>query len=163
MSTRKLVFGAVCVLLGTATALPAAAQGFTGLYIRGDLGWSSTIDADIHDKNFGLDGVIFGNSTNTVPGSLKDIGSGWLAGAGIGARVAPAFRADVVYTYRGGYELSDTDQGTPPAAFGADIQSHSLMANIYWDIPLPAFSPFVGGGLGWARNRMGNVTATSGG
>jgi len=155
--------GGVCAVLCTAAALPAAAQGLTGLYIRGDVGWTKATDADIHDKNFALDGGIFGNSSNTIPGTLNDIGSGWLAGAGIGSQIAPAFRADVVYTYRGGYDLSDTDQGTPLTAFGANVSSHSVMANVYWDIPLPVVAPFIGGGVGWARNKMSDVNATTSG
>jgi len=74
-------------------------------------------------------------------------------GAGIGSQIAPAFRADLVdayRTYRGGYGLSDADQGSPPSAFDADISSHSVMANVYWDIPLPAVSPFI-----WWRCRLG--------
>jgi hypothetical protein len=59
---------------------------------------------------------IFGNAGGTVPGMLNDVGSGWLAGVGIGAQIGRGFRTDVAYTYRGGYHLSDTDQGSPPAA-----------------------------------------------
>src|SRR5262249_30336669 len=141
-----------CAFLCIAGAAPAWAQPlpFTGLYIRGDAGASWVKDADLHDKNFATDGIILGNAAGTAPGKLNDLGTGWLLGGGIGAQVAPAFRADVVYTYRGGYKLSDTDQGSPPAAFGAHAHSHSVMANIYWDIPLTGFQPFVGGGIGWA-------------
>jgi opacity protein-like surface antigen len=164
MLVRKVAFGAVCALL-CVVSIPAFAQSFTGPYIRGDVGWSGSTDANIHDRNFALDGAICGNAACTVPGQLNDVGHAWFLGVGVGAQFAPAFRGDVVYSYRGGYQLSDTDQGSPLTAFGADIASHSLMANVYWDVPLGggAFAPFVGGGIGWAHNRIGNVSGTSSG
>jgi OmpA-OmpF porin, OOP family len=163
MPHRFTLFGGACALLVAASAEPAHAQLLPGgAYIRGDLGWSSAKDAELADKDFDLDGFIF-NSAGTGPGTVNDIGSGWLLGIGAGARISDMFRGDIVYTYRGGYELDDTDQAGN--AFGADIHSHSVMANLYWDIPLAmtGFAPFVGAGIGWAGNTMDKVVTTDGG
>ena len=108
--TSKIMLGAICILIGAVHAESAQAQILTsGMYVRGDLGWSWAQDAEIVDKNFPLDGFIL-NSTGTGPGVLNDVGSSYVLGIGVGARVSPMFRADIVYSYRGGYELSDLDQ-----------------------------------------------------
>ena len=160
------MLGALCTLLGAMFTGPAQAQflpgGVGGAYVRGDLGWSSASDAQIVDKDFATDGFIF-NSAGTGPGELNDIGSSYVVGIGVGGRISPLFRGDIVYSYRGGYELSDTDQFGD--AFASDITSQSIMANIYWDLPfaMSGFSPFVGAGIGWAGNKMHEVLTVDGG
>jgi opacity protein-like surface antigen len=73
------------------------------------------------------------------------------------------FRGDIVYSYRGGYKLDDFDQFGD--SFSGDVTSSSVMANLYWDIPITmsGFSPFVGAGIGWAGNRMKDVSTADGG
>lgn len=167
MPNRKSIMmsGTVCALAGVVYAAPADAQFLSnigGTYLRGDLGWSWAKDAQIVDKNFGLDGFIF-NSSGTGPGVVNDIGSSYVLGIGMGVRLAPQFRGDIVYSYRGGYELDDTDQLGD--TFSGDVKSHSVMANLYWDIPfqMASFQPFVGAGLGWAGNHMKDVSTADGG
>src|SRR5688572_26597743 len=104
-----MMLGGVCTLIGVVHAAPADAQLLNEVYLRGDLGWSWTKDAEIVDKNFGLDGLIL-DSAGTGPGVVNDIGSSYVVGLGAGMRFSPMFRGDVVYSYRGGYELDDTDQ-----------------------------------------------------
>ena len=36
---------------------------------------------------------------------MNDIGSSYVVGIGVGTRFSPMFRGDIVYSYRGGYEL----------------------------------------------------------
>ena len=164
MPNRKsmMMLGAVCTLIGVVHAKPADAQFLNEVYLRGDLGWSFARDAEIVDKNFGLDGFIF-DSAGTGPGSVNDIGSSYVLGIGMGTRFSPMFRGDIVYSYRGGYELDDTDQFGD--TFSGDVTSHSVMANAYWDIPLQmtGFQPFIGGGVGWAGNRMKDISTADGG
>jgi hypothetical protein len=161
MNRNSIVLaGAICTLIGVVHTGPANAQflgTFEGAYLRGDLGWSWAKDAELVDKNFGLDGFIF-NSSGTGPGVVNDIGSSYVLGIGMGMRLAPQFRGDIVYSYRGGYQLDDTDQLGD--SFSGDVKSHSVMANLYWDIPITmsGFSPFIGGGVGWADNRMKDVS-----
>src|SRR6516162_3978031 len=112
MLTRKNLLAGVCVLLLTAANGPALGQSLPGMYIRGDVGWSATTNANIHDRN-AADHVILGN--------LSDIGSGWFAGGCVGAPIIPGFRGEIAYTYHGGYHLDELDHGTPQARFRADI------------------------------------------
>ena len=161
--TSIAMLGAICTLVGAVHSESAQAQFLTsGMYVRGDLGWSWAQDAEIVDKNFALDGFIL-NSAGTGPGIVNDIGSSYVVGIGLGARVSPMFRADIVYSYRGGYELSDLDQFGD--AFAAEITSDSVMGNLYWDIPIAmsGFAPFVGAGIGWAGNQMKEVVTEDGG
>jgi opacity protein-like surface antigen len=166
MANRLISFGAACALLGALHSGPASAQFFTtGSYIRGDLGWSSARDAEIVDKDFDLDGFIE-NATATGPGSVNDIGSAYVLGIGAGARISPLFRGELVYSFRDGYELDDLDQFGN--AYFADITSHSVMANVYWDIPFSVpgwqgLAPFVGAGIGWASNKFENFSTADGG
>jgi opacity protein-like surface antigen len=158
-----MTLGAICTLLcAHAGSANAQVLGTDGMYVRGDLGWSWAGDAEIVDKNFALDGFIF-DSSGTGPGVVNDIGSSYVVGIGIGTRISPMFRGDIVYSYRGGYELDDFDQFEN--AFSGDVTSSSVMANLYWDIPLAmtGFSPFVGAGIGWAGNRMKDVSTADGG
>jgi opacity protein-like surface antigen len=165
MPNRKsvLMLGAFCALV-TAHTGSANAQllGTTGMYVRGDLGWSWAQDAEIVDKNFGLDGFIF-DASGTGPGSVNDIGSSYVLGIGIGTRLSEMFRTDIVYSYRGGYELDDTDQFGD--VFSGDVTSNSIMANLYYDIPvaMSGFQPFVGAGIGWAGNKMKDLVTADGG
>lgn len=161
--TSMMMLGAICTLIGVVHAESAQAQFLTsGMYVRGDLGWSWAQDAEIVDKNFPLDGFIL-DSAGTGPGVVNDIGSSYVLGVGLGTRVSPMFRADIVYSYRGGYELSDLDQFGD--AFASEITSQSVMGNLYWDIPFntQGFAPFVGVGVGWAGNQMKEVITEDGG
>jgi opacity protein-like surface antigen len=132
------------------------------MYVRGDVGWSWAQDAELVDKTFATDGFIL-DSAGTGPGSVNDIGDSYVLGLGLGMRVSPNFRADIVYSYRGGYELDDIDQFGD--SFHADIKSQSVMGNIYWDIPfsMSGFAPFIGAGIGWASNKMEGVSTADGG
>ena len=161
--TSTTMLGALCILSGAVYAESAQAQFLTsGMYVRGDLGFSWGQDAEIVDKNFGLDGFIL-NSAGTGAGIVNDIGSSYVVGIGLGARISPMFRTDIVYSYRGGYELSDLDQFGD--AFAAEVTSSSVMGNVYWDIPIgmSGFAPFVGAGIGWAGNQMKEVVTEDGG
>ena len=164
MQNRTVLLGAACAVLAVVSTGSAHAQFFTGAgaYIRGDLGWSSAADAEIMDKDFFLDGFIE-NSTATGPGSVNDIGSSLVLGIGAGAQVSPLFRGELVYTYRGGFEIDDVDQFGN--SYSGEITSHSVMANIYWDIPfaMAGLAPFVGAGVGWAQNSLENFSTTNGG
>jgi opacity protein-like surface antigen len=158
MSSLKILIGSISTLVCVAAVTPAAAQ--TALYIRGDLGWAGSTNANIHDRDFPLDHTIIG--PNGVAGTLSDIGSGWLIGAGVGFQWFRGLRGDLVYTYRGDYHLDQLDDNTPPTSFRADIHSHSVMANAYWDFPIDeSVGAFVGFGVGWSEVNVGNISATS--
>lgn len=160
MPNRTIYFGVACALIGalhTGTAHSQVLGGVFagGTYVRGDFGWSMAKDAEIVDKDWPLDGFI--NNASGGPGVVNDIGSAYALGIGAGARFSPLFRAEIAYTYRGGYNLDDLDQQLN--TYSGDISSNSVMANVYVDIPfsrpgLTGVAPFVGGGIGWASNKL---------
>jgi opacity protein-like surface antigen len=155
---RKTLIGVVCIIAAIFTGAQANAQPVGEWYYRADVGWSGATNANIHDRN-SADHTIIG--PNGTPGSLSDIGSGWLVGGGLGYTFLPNVRGDLVYTYRGGYELDESDQAAVPTRFKADIMSHSLMANVYGDFPMGGFVPFVGFGVGWSQITLSNLSATT--
>jgi len=161
MSVRSVIFAALCASICAWTTAPASAQSLGGLYIRADAAWSHADNPNVRDTDR-ADEVIAGPSAD-APGVLREIGSGWLAGVGAGMRFTPNLRADIVYTYRGGYHMSAPDQGAPPATFKADISSHAVMATGYADFPIanPRIVPFAGIGFGWAQVNMSSFSETT--
>lgn len=129
------------------------------MYWRVDSGYSWSRDAGVVDKNFPLDQGICGNAACTVPGKLNDAGDSFILGGGVGYRFDPSLRADFTISYRGGYKVSGADAGVPATSFGADINSWAYMLNGYFDIPVSGtWKPYVGGGLGYARNKTDNIS-----
>jgi len=149
---RKAAVCALLVILGFAGA--AHAQ----VYWRLDLGYSRSVNSDIHDKDFASDGVICGDAVCSSPGSLKDVGSGFLISGGVGNRFTDHVRMDVTLTYRAGYKLDKSDSFSPPAQYSAKVSSLAFMANGYWDFPLEGWAPYAGLGLGFASNKMDTMT-----
>jgi opacity protein-like surface antigen len=150
--------------LSTIVAMAAAAQQ----YARGDIGWSMARDAGITENQLAHNGapMICGDPTCAAPGKMDELSSTYLVGLGIGTRVAPQFRIDLTYTFRGLYDLNHTDQRTPnPQSFRAQVQSHVAMANAYYDVPfkLGPVAPFVGGGIGYALNKTDELELTTSG
>jgi len=88
---------------------------------------------------------------------LDELGSSAIIGAGVGYRYNAMFRTDLTVTYRGWYELDEADlAGT---LYKADVSSLAIMVNGYYDLPvdLAQFKPFVGAGIGWARNKIDDI------
>ena len=147
----------------SASMLMAAGIAQAQLYWRGDVGYSWSTGANIQDKDFNTsDLVICGDITCTVPGSIDNVGNSALLSLGGGWRFSPNLRADGTVTYRGWYKIDST----VPDGFGstsnikADVSSWNIMANGYWDFPLKWGALYVGAGIGWASNKVGNVSIT---
>ena len=138
-----------------------AQTSYAQMYWRVDSGYSWSRDAGIADKNFPLDQGICGNAACTVPGKLNDADDSFILGGGVGYRFDPSLRADFTISYRGGYKVSGVDAGVPATAFSADINSWAYMLNGYYDIPVSgSWKPYVGGGLGYARNKLDSISAS---
>jgi opacity protein-like surface antigen len=128
-----------------------------------DTGYAWAADAQLKDKNSSSFGYICGAPIATgclnPPGQLNDIGQSWIAGAGVGYRFTQRLRADVTFSYRGGFELDDSDQA--PSSYAADITSYNAMLNGYVDFPLerwPRVVPYIGAGIGYANNKTDDIT-----
>ena len=158
MRTRELLFVSVTTIIST-MAVQASAQSIpNNVYFRADVGWSGGTGAGIHDlANTPLGQAIIASGGH--PGTLDHVGDAMFAGAGFGMQFTPYFRGDIVYTWRGTYNLDDVDfAGT---RFKADIWSNSVMVNGYFDYPYAGFVPYIGFGLGWADAEIGHFSATT--
>lgn len=160
MAARRLVF-AVCIAAAL-SAGNAQAQS-QGVYWRVDTGYSWAGEAEVKDKNSSSFGYICGNlifmGCLNPPGELDDVGESWIAGVGVGYRFTPRLRADVTFSYRAGFELEDSDKA--PSSYSGNIASYNVMVNGYVDFPLerwPRVVPYVGAGIGYANNKIGDIT-----
>lgn len=135
---------AAVVVLGCAVRAQAA-DPEKGLYLRGDTGWSMSQDAgkDVND----------------------DVGGSAIISGGVGYRLNQHIRGDVTLGYRGGYEVDKSSTiGGSRYDFKGDVSSLVGMANVYVDIAkIKMFTPYVGGGIGFARNKVDDVDVTVGG
>lgn len=125
----------------TAVAAQAAPQDF---YARVDTGGSFS-------RNAGKDVAV-------------DIGSSAIVGAGVGFKVLPFLRTDVTVSYRPGYSFAAPPTPIePPGTTGrGDVKTLAALVNAYYDFPTFAgFTPYVGGGVGLARNQVGTTTLSS--
>jgi opacity protein-like surface antigen len=137
----KLGIAVVSAAMGLVLSSPASAQ----LYLRGDAGWSWSQDAgdDLND----------------------DVGSSYVFGAGIGYRFNRWLRSDVSGHYRGDYGIDNSmTAGGRTGAFKGDVSSVAGMFNVYADlVTWGLFTPYVGGGVGVARNEVDDLEVRSGG
>jgi opacity protein-like surface antigen len=133
------------------------------LYLRADVGYAWSRDADIRD-NASTPGSFFicGNGACDTPGALNDIGDSYVLGAGVGYRVTPNIRTELALAYRGGFELDEPDAGAPPTTFKGGIRSWSAMLHGYYDFDVGGpWKPYVMAGIGVARNKVKTIDATN--
>ncbi len=137
---RSVIFATVAATALTVTTTTAFAQDKVGLYGRIDSGWSFARDVD--------DG-----------GNVDD---SYIVGGGIGYRFGPNFRTDFTIGYRGGYEISASENlGGTTVAASSDITSWAALASAYYDFANSSrFTPYIGAGIGVARNSMDDANIT---
>lgn len=89
-----------------------------------------------------------------------DIGASPIVGAGIGAKLFPFLRTDVTLSYRPDYSFTAPDTTLVPGTIGrGDVKTLAVLVNAYYDFPsFAGFTPYVGGGVGMARNEVGTTT-----
>lgn len=161
---RMILAGAALVGCGPTalaqTAEKPAAEANPGMYVRFDGGWAVGGGARIKD-NDASNATICKDSTCGTPGKLNEVGSGYVAGAGVGYRFTSMFRSDAVLTYRGSLGLNDHDGAG--STFKGNISAWSTMVNGYVDIPITfgRFHPYVGLGLGLSRVETGSIDMTT--
>lgn len=96
--------------------------------------------------------------------SAHDVGTAALVEGGVGYRFNSHLRSDVTMGYRSGFAFksnSYTDSGNAESLTTdkANIDSLALMANVYYDIAKwNRFTPYIGGGLGFAYNETSPTT-----
>jgi opacity protein-like surface antigen len=129
------------------------------------LAWSSTAPAQSPPLNLyvRVDG---GVSIPANKGSGESVDNSGLVGGGVGLKILPFLRTDVTVSYRTGYHDTTTDMSVPGTTVTAkaDIKSLVGMVNAYYDFPtLAGFTPYVGGGVGAARNETSTINFAANG
>jgi opacity protein-like surface antigen len=159
MPYRNTVFCAAAAVAFAGFTSPA----FSQTYIRADLGWAWSTNANVHNINQAVVNPL-ANTVRGITGTLSDLGSAGTFGIGAGFRFLTDIRTDLVYTYRGGFQLDGADQAIPSNRFKGDVASNSVMATAYWDYPFTTTTTaFVGLGLGWADVSLSNLSSSTGG
>lgn len=132
-------------------------------------GLASTADAgNYYVKAFGganwVSDINFHALEATTPTDTLtwDVGSdtGWVVGGAVGydlGDLARGVSTELEISYRensrDGLWSSSTDGGWS-GTIGFDHSSLAIMANAWYEFPVGGVSPYVGGGLGWARTRL---------
>ena len=125
---RKTALAGVCIAaMGGAAAaadfdpVPSDSSAHGGFYIRGDFGIAIS-DAE--------------NQPSTE--------EAFAVGGGLGYRFNEMFRADVTFDGAFDYEFQ-------VAGVDVDVDVYSVMANVYFDLPVNfVVQPYIGAGIGWA-------------
>lgn len=157
---RLAVIAVVIAAATTPFAEPVHAQSaLKGAYVKLDTGWSWANDAGMTDDQSSSPNCVLQPATGTVcNGTLNTLGSSFIIGAGVGYKLPMGFRVDLTYNNRSGYNL----KGSDPAGtdFDPKVNSNAVLFNGYYDIPITIagrVKPFVGGGIGWTKNKMNNL------
>src|SRR5690348_9458853 len=100
MRTRRILIASVS-LVAFVNVIPVSAQTMP-FYFRADLGWSGATTPDIHDRITTTHTIVGANGT---AGVLDHIGNAIVAGAGAGMQFTPFLRGEIMYSYRGTYNL----------------------------------------------------------
>ncbi len=163
----KKIVSLFVILLINSAVIPAGAAGW---YLRGTLGFEWSLAADYSDADPTVKPDFFGvgpGSDGRRIGAYGDFGRFPLVEAAVGKQILPWLRSEIAVAYRPDmkYRGLANFRGVPgeqPVSAGAD--SLSGLANFFLDIAplfgvnLGGFQPYVGGGLGVAHNRLGEMT-----
>ena len=147
---KKLITALLLTLPSMAMAID-----LEGYYITAKGGVSKTSDTGV-------------TTLNTNAGALRvmqneDLGTGSAFGFSVGKYLTDSFRLELEATKRTGYEY-DANQTNinPQISYNAKIQTEALFINGFYDfqpfsIHNTPITPYLGGGVGISRNKMGTV------
>ena len=148
---KKLLAGLLLTLSSMAVALD-----FDGFYITPKGGISKSMDT----------GVILGDAGGgQFDIKDNDLGTGYVFGLSVGKYITNNFRVELEASQRGGLEY-DTEYASEPnlgTTTKADIKTQSIFINGFYDFESFAIinslvTPYIGGGIGISKNKMGVVT-----
>ncbi len=163
----------IAAMVAATIAAPAAGESETGSYYwRAGLAYMDSLSTRFHDRDctsehppalFGCRAGVDGRPI----AARGDFGDGVALEVGAGYRFTASLRGELVLGYRDGLEFDGAANflnvpGEQPVT--ADMRSWSLMAKGYYDFPTlktPGtleVQPFVGGGVGFSRNRLDDLT-----
>ena len=122
-----------------------------GCYVRGDIGYGWN-DADATEN-----GTIIGGPV--APFQTSELDDSVTVGVGVGCARSNGVRYDLLYTFHGDNIWSGVP--APPDPIFGDIETHTLMANLYYDFDLGSrIKPYVGAGIGVAYHDLGVLDCT---
>jgi opacity protein-like surface antigen len=133
--------------------------------------------ADVNDLGFYVGGRLLPAVTVVENESLKGgrgnvfrqlgenadtaIGAGILAGYHWHDQGLP-IRTEVEYAYRFRHDFDTEETGGPIIGYKNNLSTHSLMVSAFYDITTDSpWRPYVGAGVGWARNSSETTRATN--
>lgn len=168
MTFRSALVGLLLVAVAPTAASAQSARGPLaafdggqgGWYLRGDLGIASPVTSGFTQDSVAVNGGAFGGERLSRTG---------IAGVGVGWRINDRFRVDTTWELRSGSSLDGVSNITLANARGqtvADltsvytgkVQSQVALVNAYVDIGTwNRFTPFVGAGVGIARNTVSDL------
>ena len=131
----------------------AVAIDLEGYYITAKGGISKSMDTGMTD-------IINATPTDFLLED-NDLGTGWAGGLSVGKYLTNKFRMELEFTRRGGLEYNALS--SDPSNFfyeKAHISSNALFVNGLYDfqpfsVKSSSITPYIGGGIGIARNKMG--------
>ena len=141
----------LAVLLLTLPTM-AVAIDLEGYYITAKGGASKTF-------NTGATSYIFANG-NLITFQNEDLGTGSAFGFSVGKYLNDNFRLELEAIKRNGYEFDARDTVFRGFTEKAKIETHALFVNGFYDfqpftMSNTAITPYLGGGVGISRNKMG--------
>lgn len=111
----------------------------SGWYVRADLGyaWQNS------DRVSVLHPTIASSSISDT----------WSIGGGVGRYFGRGFRGDLTYEFRDNTDINATSTNCCSTSTHFSMRSQVLLANLYYDFrPGERINPYVGAGIGFARN-----------
>ncbi len=136
--------GAVCVIAWSGVAMAEADPSHSGdlLSLRGIGGFSGVGDTDVI------------NGGTTVERNVDDLVGGFSLALGYDfSKKGLPFRGEIEYAYRVRFDYDIRIFGGTNADFENNLSTQSVLASLYYDFWQSGnYAPFVGFGLGWARN-----------
>ena len=132
----------------------AFAIDLEGFYITAKGGASKTFNTGMTSFN-DADG-------NLIAFPNEDLGTGNAFGLSVGKYVTDSFRLELEAIKRTGYEYDVNSLLFPASANKAKIETHALFINGFYDfqpfsISNTPITPYLGGGVGISRNKMGTI------
>jgi len=152
---RKLTLALLLTLPTMAVAID-----LEGFYITAKGGVSKTSDTGVTSYTI---------STGTlITYQNEDLGTGRAFGFSVGKYLTDSFRLELEAIKRTGYEYDAREIAATIFGNKAKIETHALFINGFYDfqpfiIRNTAITPYLGGGVGISRNKMGTTVATNNG
>lgn len=155
----KLMLLASCVGATGVTAIgPAEAGGLYGSFFGG-LNWSKDFKGGTSSFRSSFSTSFFNVNAHTDTGFVVGVAIGY----DLSEAVMKGLRVELEGTYRhnnlvGSFTKAGTtffSSGTSTTAGSGDAVTWAVMANAWYDFDLGGkLKPYVGGGIGWARNKL---------